>query len=92
MPADGDNAVVEPRRPNPMAEPDEPTRADRTGASTPWWTRRYPACFHHGEGRYPSIDRDGIVRYTYVECAREGLAGIGDMPSDEEILTAARAL
>jgi hypothetical protein len=38
------------------------------------------------------IDRDGTVRYTYVECARDGLAGIGDMPSDEEILAAARAL
>jgi hypothetical protein len=38
------------------------------------------------------IDRDGIVRYSYIECAREGLTGIGDMPSDEEILAAARAL
>ena len=38
------------------------------------------------------IDRDGIVRWANIECATEGLAGIGKFPSDEEILTAARAL
>jgi hypothetical protein len=38
------------------------------------------------------IDRDGVVRYSYIECGRDGLAGLGDMPSDEEILAAARAL
>jgi peroxiredoxin len=38
------------------------------------------------------IDRDGIVRWANIECAREGLAGIGKFPSDEEILTAARTL
>ena len=38
------------------------------------------------------IDRDGIVRWANAECATEGLAGVGKFPSDEEILTAARAL
>jgi peroxiredoxin len=38
------------------------------------------------------IDRDGIVRNAYIECAREGLAGFGDMPAEEEILARARAL
>jgi hypothetical protein len=38
------------------------------------------------------IDRDGIVRWANVECATEGLAGVGKFPSPEEILTAARAL
>ena len=38
------------------------------------------------------IDRDGIVRWTNIECAAEGLAGVGKFPSEEEILTAARAL
>jgi hypothetical protein len=33
----------------------------------------------------------GIVRNTYIECAREGLTGFGDMPA-EEILARARAL
>jgi peroxiredoxin len=38
------------------------------------------------------IDRDGIVRWANVECATEGLAGIGKFPSEEEILAAVRAL
>jgi peroxiredoxin len=38
------------------------------------------------------IDRDGIVRWANVECATEGIAGVGKFPSDEEILAAARAL
>ena len=38
------------------------------------------------------IDREGIVRWVDVECAREGLAGVGKFPSDEELLAAARAL
>lgn len=38
------------------------------------------------------IDRDGIVRWSFIECAREGLAGIGKLPSSDEILAAARAL
>jgi peroxiredoxin len=38
------------------------------------------------------IDRNGIVRWANVECAVEGLAGVGKFPSEEEILTAVRAL
>jgi peroxiredoxin len=38
------------------------------------------------------IDRDGIVRWANVECATEGLAGLGRFPTPEEILAAARAL
>ena len=38
------------------------------------------------------IDRDGIVRWASIECGTEGLAGIGKLPSEEEILAAARAL
>lgn len=38
------------------------------------------------------IDRDGIVRWANVECATEGLAGIGKFPAPEEIFAAARAL
>ena len=36
------------------------------------------------------VDPDGIVRWTNVECAREGLAGIGKFPTTEEILTATK--
>ena len=38
------------------------------------------------------VDRDGIVRTAYVECAQGGLAAFGEMPSAEEILASARAL
>ncbi len=38
------------------------------------------------------IDRDGVVRWANIECATEGLAGIGKFPSADEILTAARTL
>jgi hypothetical protein len=38
------------------------------------------------------IDRDGIVRWANIECATEGLAGMGKFPSEEEIIAAARSL
>jgi peroxiredoxin len=38
------------------------------------------------------IDRDGIVRWANIECATEGLAGVGKFPSSDEILAAARTL
>ena len=37
------------------------------------------------------IDREGIVRWVNIECGSEGLAGIGKLASEEEILGAARA-
>jgi hypothetical protein len=38
------------------------------------------------------IDRDGVVRWSDVECAAEGPAGVGKIPSAEEIAAAARTL
>jgi hypothetical protein len=38
------------------------------------------------------IDCRGIVRWAYIECGTEGLAGLGKMPPDEVILAAARGL
>jgi hypothetical protein len=38
------------------------------------------------------IDRDGIVRWGNIECAREGMAGMGKFPTAEELLAAARLL
>jgi len=37
------------------------------------------------------IDRGGTVRWVYIECAHEGLPGLGKMPSAEGIYEAARA-
>jgi hypothetical protein len=38
------------------------------------------------------LDRAGLVRWANIECARDGLAGVDLLPSDDEILEAARAL
>jgi peroxiredoxin len=38
------------------------------------------------------IDQNGIVRWANVECATEGVAGVGKFPTTEEIVAAARAL
>jgi peroxiredoxin len=38
------------------------------------------------------IDREGIVRWTNIECGAEGLAGVGKFPTADEILAAIRAL
>jgi peroxiredoxin len=37
------------------------------------------------------VDRGGIVRWVNLESVREGLVGIGNFPSDDELLTVARA-
>jgi peroxiredoxin len=36
------------------------------------------------------IDREGFVRWANVECAKEGLAGVGKFPSPDEILAVVR--
>jgi peroxiredoxin len=38
------------------------------------------------------LDRDGVVRWANIECASEGLAGIGKFPTDAELLDAVKAL
>jgi hypothetical protein len=38
------------------------------------------------------LDRDGVVRWTNIECGKEGLKGLGKFPTDDEILTEAGAL
>jgi hypothetical protein len=60
----------------------QPTDTDRHDAARP---------YRQHLGQY-LVDRDGIVRWTNIECARDGLAGLGQFPADEELLAAARAL
>jgi hypothetical protein len=38
------------------------------------------------------VDRNGVVRWANVECARDGIEGIGKLPPEDEVLAAARAL
>ena len=35
-------------------------------------------------------DRDGVIRWVNIECAREGLAGLGKFPTAEELVAAAQ--
>jgi hypothetical protein len=37
------------------------------------------------------VDREGVVRWANVECARDGIEGLGKLPSEEEVLASARA-
>jgi len=60
----------------------EPTETDRDDEQ-----RQFPQLV----GQF-LVDRGGIVRWAYIECAKEGLAGLGKFPTDEELLAAARAL
>ena len=38
------------------------------------------------------IDREGVIRWSNIECERDGLEGLDRFPTDEELLAAARAL
>lgn len=35
------------------------------------------------------IDRDGVVRWTNIECGKEGLSGLGKFPTQDELMAAA---
>ena len=60
----------------------EPTPTDREDAAQPYLQIL---------GQF-LVDRNGIIRWTNIECAREGLVGLGKFPNDEELLAAVRAL
>lgn len=38
------------------------------------------------------VDRDGVVRWAHIECLTEGLAGLGKLPTADDILAVARTL
>jgi peroxiredoxin len=60
----------------------EPTATDREDME-----RQFPQL----KGQF-LVDRDGIVRWANIECAREGFAGLGQFPAEEAILAAAKSL
>lgn len=60
----------------------EPTATDRQDSE-----RQFPQLL----GQF-LVDRDGIVRWANIECAREGIASFGKFPTEETILAAARNL
>jgi hypothetical protein len=53
--------------------------------------RENEATFTQLKGQF-LIDRDGIVRWSHIECATEGFAGLGKFPSHDELLSAASVL
>jgi peroxiredoxin len=78
-------------RPLPIVEAvnalQEKDRFDLTAADTQEAKQQFPL----DTGQF-LVDRHGIVRWVNLELAKEGVAAIGKFPSDEELLTAARAL
>ena len=83
---------------NPTGELPAPAAgASGRGSRLPSWTairprrrieRDWQATFPQMKGQF-LIDRDGVVRWAYIECGKEGLAGIGKFPSHDELVTAA---
>jgi peroxiredoxin len=60
----------------------EPSPTDREDAARP---------FLQFLGQF-LVDREGIIRWTNLECAGGGLTGLGRFPTDEELLAAVRSL
>lgn len=55
---------------------------------TPTDERDFERMFTQMRGQY-LIDRNGIVRWSFIECAKEGLPGLGKFPSHDELVAAA---
>jgi peroxiredoxin len=56
--------------------------------TTPTDQRESETTFTQMKGQF-LIDRDGIVRWSHVECSTDGFAGLGKFPSHDELLRAA---
>jgi peroxiredoxin len=91
-------AMVEQLRINPTGELPEPLAPPAAGAvlnkldgfqPTAIDERDAATLFTQMKGQF-LIDRHGIVRWSNIECAKEGLAGIGKFPTHDELMTAAR--
>ena len=87
-------------RVNPSGELPEPLLIEQAGATLDQLDgfKRTETDQEEAERQFPQlageflVDRDGIIRWSHIECAKEGLAGVGKFPEDEEFLAAARAL
>jgi peroxiredoxin len=58
---------------------------------TPTDQRESETTFTQLRGQF-LIDRDGIVRWTHIECDKEGLSGLGKIPSQDELIAAATSV
>ncbi len=79
--------------PEPLPIPEAAEALDKIHGFTPSETDR-----RDSERQFPQlkgqflVDRDGIVRWANIETAREGIAGLGMFPTEEELVEAVRAL
>jgi peroxiredoxin len=64
---------------------------ERTAADQRDIQRQYTGIGQLRKGQF-LVDSTGTIRWANIECSREGLAGVGKFPSDNELLDAARAL
>ncbi len=58
---------------------------------TPTDLRDQATTFNQLKGQF-LIDRDGIVKWSHIECAKDGLPGLGKFPSHDELLRAASSV
>lgn len=56
---------------------------------TPTDQREAESTFTQLKGQF-LIDREGLVRWVNIECGKEGLAGLGKFPTQDELMAAAR--
>ena len=90
--------AVEQVRINPGGELPEPLPIAAAGAAlnardgyqpTATDARDHASTFTLMNGQF-IIDRDGVVRWTNIECGNEGLSGLGKFPTYEELIAVAR--
>ena len=85
---------------NPTGELPEPLPAPEAAAELNARDRFQPTAAdrREGESNFTQmkgqfiIDRDGIIRWTNIECGQEGLSGLGKFPSADELMAAARVV
>lgn len=77
----------------PLPLPEAAKALDRLHAFDPTQTDRedFDRQFPQLKGQF-LVDRGGIVRWVNIECAKDGLAGLGKFPTDAELVAATRAL
>lgn len=76
---------------NPLSIPEAGDALNRLDGYqlTPTDAREMERTFTQVTGQF-LIDRKGVIRWANIECANEGLSGLGKFPADDVLLTAAR--
>jgi peroxiredoxin len=77
--------------PHPLSPPEAASALDRLDGyqPTPTDQREAESTFTQMSGQF-LIDRAGVIRWANIECAGEGLSGLGKFPAQDELMDAAR--